>query len=100
MRLDDAVRGDSRRALEAVDVLGEEHVQQALAGEQGEEDVRDGGAVARARVELLGEHVEGARVGAEEGEVEDGFGFREVEGGEVGVEACFGGAEVGDFFFL
>jgi hypothetical protein len=71
-------------------------VQQALAGEQGDEHVRDGGAVAGARVELAGEDVEGARVGAEEGEVEDGFGLGEVERGEVGVEACFWGAEVGD----
>ena len=81
MRLDDAVGGDAGGALQAVDVLGEEHVQQALAGEQGEEDVRDGRAVARARVELSGEHVEGARVGAEEGEVEDGLGLGEVERG-------------------
>ncbi len=98
MRLDDAVGRHAGGALQAVDVLREEHVQQALAGEQGEEGVRDGGAVAGARVELLGEHVEGAGVGAEEGEVEDGLGLGQVEGGEVGVEACFGGAEVGDFF--
>ena len=97
MRLDDAVGGDARGALEAVDVLREEHVQQALAREQGNEDVRGGRAVAGARVELAGEHVEGFGVLPEEGQVEDGLGLGQVERGEVGVEACFGGAEVGDW---
>ena len=72
-------------------------MQQALAGEQGQEGVGDGGAVAGARVELAGEHVEGLRVLAEEGQVEDGFGLGQVERREVGVEACGGGAEVGDW---
>jgi hypothetical protein len=58
--------------------------------------VRDGRAVARARVEFARQDVEGARVGAEEGQIEDGFGLGEVERCQVGVEACFGGAEVGD----
>jgi hypothetical protein len=58
--------------------------------------VRDGGAVAGAWVELLGEHVEGFWVLPEEGQVEDGLGLGQVQRGEVGVEACFRGAEVGD----
>lgn len=97
MRLDDAVGRDAGGALEAVDVLREEHVQQALARQQADEAVRDGRAVARARVQLLGQRVEGLGVLLEEGQVEDGFGLGQVEGGEVGVEAGFGGAEVGDW---
>jgi hypothetical protein len=77
--------------------LREEHVQEALAGQQRDEAVGQGRAVARARVELLGQRVEGLGVLSEEGQVEDGFGLGEVERGEVGVEACFGGAEVGDW---
>lgn len=73
VRLDDLVRGDSGYALEAVDVLGEEHLEKALAGEEGDEGMRDG------RVELSGvqfvcENVEGLGVFAEVGDVEDGFG--------------------------
>jgi hypothetical protein len=48
------------------------------------------------RVEFLREHIEGFRVVAEVRDVEDGFGVGQVEACEVGVEACFWGAEVGD----
>lgn len=69
--------------------------QQALVAQQTDEGVGDGGAVA-ARVELVGEGVEGFWALAEVGYVEDSFGVGEVEAGEVGVEACFWTAEVGD----
>lgn len=72
-------------------------MQQPLARKQRNKHVRHGRAVARARVQLLGKDVEGLRVGAEEGQVEDGLGLGEVEGGEVGIEARGGGAEVGDW---
>ncbi len=71
-------------------------MQQVLLRQERDKDVRDSGAVARARVELLGKHVEGLRVLPEEGQVEDRLGLGEGERGEVGVEACFRGAEIGD----
>ena len=95
MGLDDPVGRHAGGALEAVDVLGEELVEEVLLREQGDEDVRDGGAEL-ARVELAGEDVEGLRAGAEEGDVEDGLGVGEVQAGEVRVEPGAGGAEVGD----
>jgi hypothetical protein len=49
-----------------------------------------------ARVELLGEHVEGVGVVPEVGDVEDGLGVGEVEALEVCVEACAWRPEVGD----
>lgn len=48
--------------------------------------MRDCGAVF-AGVEFAGEGVEGRRVSAEVGDVEDGFGVGEVEAGQVGIEA-------------
>lgn len=70
--LDDLVCGDAGAALEAVDVLGEVHEEDALLGEEGDEGVGDGG-VEFARVEFLGEVVEGLRVFAKIGNVKDGF---------------------------
>jgi len=72
-------RGDAGAEVQAVDVLGEVLKEEAFTGEEGEEGVREGGAVT-AGVELGGEGVEGEGVGAEEGDVEDGFGV-----GEAGV---------------
>jgi hypothetical protein len=95
--LDDEVGRHAGGALEAVDVLGEEHAQQALAGQQGDEDVGDGRAVARARVELARERVERRRVLPEEAQVEDRLGLGQVQRRLVGVEACVRGAEVGDW---
>lgn len=77
VRLDDPVGGDPGCALKAVDVLGEELVQEVLLREERYEGVGDGRAEA-ARVELAREDVEGLRVVAEEGDVEDGFGVGEV----------------------
>ena len=47
-----------------------------------------------ARVQLLGEDVEGVGVLSEIGDVEDGFGVGKVEAGEVGIETGVGRAEV------
>ena len=87
MGLDNLVTGDAGAALEAVNVLGEELAEEALAREQGDEGVRDSG-VELARVELPGEDVEGLGVFAEVRDVKDGFGVREIEAREVGVETC------------
>lgn len=48
------------------------------------------------RVEVLGEGEEGLWMFLKVTDVEDGFGVGEVVGGQVGVEAGGGGAEVGD----
>lgn len=47
-------------------------------------------------VQLLRECVEGEGVFAEEGQLEDGLGVWEVEALEVGVEAGFWRAEIGN----
>ena len=49
-----------------------------------------------ARAQGFREGVEGLRVGAEEAYVEDGFRMREIQGLEVGVEACAWCAKVRD----
>lgn len=77
MGLDDLVGGHAGGALEAVDVLGEELVEEVLLGEEGDEGVGDCGAEL-ARVELAGEDVEGLRGAAKEGDVEDGLRVGEV----------------------
>lgn len=77
MGLDYFVIGHAGSALEAVDVLGEELVEEAFLGEEGDEGVGDGGAEV-ARVELAGEDVERLRVLAEEGDIEDGLRVGEV----------------------
>lgn len=94
--LDDELVGDAGLALEAVDVLRVDLGEEALLGEERDEDVREGRLVV-AGVELFGEDVEGFGVGAEVRDVEDGFGSGEVEAAEVGVETGFGGAEVGNW---
>lgn len=48
-----------------------------------------------ARVEVLGEHVEWLWVLLEEGQAENIFGLLKIQGGQVGVEASLGRAEVG-----
>jgi len=93
--LDDHVARQAGLALEAVDVLGEVLEQEALVVQQPDERVRNGRAVAP-RGQLAGQGVEGARVLAEEVDVEDGLGVGEVEVGEIGIDARVGGAEVGD----
>lgn len=77
MGLDDLVGGHTGSALQAVDVLSEELVEEALLGEEGDEGVGDGGAEL-ARVELAGEDVEGLGLFAEEGDIEDGLWVGEV----------------------
>jgi len=57
--------------------------------------VHDGGGEL-ARAQGFREGVEGLWVGAEEAYVEDGLRVREVQGLEVGVEACARCAEVRD----
>lgn len=93
--LDDLVGGHTGRALEAVDILGEEHLEEAFAGEEGDEGVGDGG-MEFSGVELVGEDIEGLGMAAEVGDVKDGFGVGEVQAGEVGVEACLGRSKVGN----
>jgi hypothetical protein len=95
MGLDDLVGGHTGRALEAVNVLSKEHLEEALAGEEGYEGVGDGG-MEFSGVELVGEDVEGLGMAAEVGDVKDGFGVGKVEAGEVGVEARLGRSKVGN----
>jgi len=95
VRFDELLRRDPRGAFQRVDVLGEALVQQALLRDQRYEGVRDrGGELARAQG--FREGVEGLRVGAEEAYVEDGLRVREVQGLEVGVEACARCAKIRD----
>jgi len=96
MGFDDEVGGNAGSTLETVDVLGVELVQQTLLGKQADEDMRDGG-VEVARVEVLGQHVKGLGVMAEEAEIKNGFRLWQVQLGEVGVEAGFWRAEVGNW---
>lgn len=74
--------------------MSEELEQQTLLLEEVDERVGDGWAVFP-WVQLLGECVEGQWILAEEGELEDGFGVREVQALEVCVQARLWGAEVG-----
>lgn len=87
MGFDNLVGRNAGAALEAVDVLREELAEETLMGEEGDEGVGDGG-VEFAWVELAGQDVKGIGIFAEVGDVEDGFGVREVEAREVGVETC------------
>ena len=92
---DDQLARDAGCALKAVNILGVELMQDALLGEQADENVRDSGLEV-ARVEVLGQYIEGLGVLPEEPEVEDGLGLREVELGKVRVQARPRRAEVGD----
>lgn len=58
--------------------------------------MRDGGPVPSARVQVPSQGVEGPRVNAEEGEVEDGLGLGQAEGSQVGIKARVRGAKVRD----
>lgn len=92
---DDQVGRNTGGALQAVNVLGEELVEEALAGQEADEDMGDG-RVEFAWVEILGKHVEWLGVFLEERQAEDIFGLLEVQGGQVGIETSLGRAKVGD----
>lgn len=91
----DHVTRHASLTLEAVNVLGEQLQEDALLVQQTDERVRDGGAIL-ARVQFLGKSVEGQRIVAEIGNVEDGLGVWQAQASEVGVQACVWAAEVGD----
>lgn len=91
--LDDQVGGDTGGALQTVNVLREELVQEALGGEEADEDMRDG-RVEFAWIKVLCEHVEWLGVFLEKRQAEDVFGLLKFQGGQVGVEASLGRAEV------
>lgn len=56
--------------------------------EKVDEGVRDRGTIL-AGIELVGKRVEGKRILAEKGNVEDCFCVWEIEAGEVGVQSGF-----------
>lgn len=91
---DNEISRDTGLALETVDVLCEEHAQEILFGEQGDEDVGDGRRVV-AWIQLFGKDVEWVGVSFKVGNVKDSLGVGKFKAGEVGIEAGIGGAEVG-----
>jgi len=95
MGLDDLVAWNARLALQAVDVLREQLQQQALFVQERDKAVCDCGSEL-SRIEIVGEGVEGEGILSEVGDVEHGFGVREIELCEVGIEASGRRAEVGD----
>lgn len=74
MRFDKLLGRHARPALQRVDVLGEAFVKEPLARDERDEGVRDGRSVV-VGIERFGKGVEGLRVRAEVGDVEDGFLF-------------------------
>ncbi|PHH84187.1 hypothetical protein CDD83_2343 [Cordyceps sp. RAO-2017] len=92
MRLDDAVGGDPRRPLQAVDVLREEHLQQAAAGQQRDEGVRHRRPEPPG-IQLPRQHVEGLWVPPEVVDVEHGLGVRQVQPRQIAVQARLGRSE-------
>jgi len=78
MGLDDQLVRDAGSTLQTVDVLGEQLVQQALLGQEADEDVRDG-RVKVARVEVLGENIKRLRIAPKEIELEDSLGPGQVK---------------------
>ena len=81
--------------LKVVDVLGEVGEEFGFVLEEADEGVGRG-EVLGGREDVLGDGVEDGRVFAEKGDVEDFLRVGKAEVGELGVEASFFGAEVGD----
>ena len=84
--LDDSLLRNAGGPLEAVDVLGEGFQQDALLVQQPDEAVRDRGLILSG-IELVSEGEERQWVLAEEGYVEDGFGVRQIQPGQVCIES-------------
>lgn len=81
---DDRVAWYARFAIQTVDVLCEVLKQEGLLVEKCYEGVRDCWPVLP-RVEFVGESVEGERVLAKVGDVEDSFRVWQIEACEVGI---------------
>ena len=95
MRLNNLLRRHTSCPLQTVYVLREQHVQQPLLRKQRYKRMRHRRFIFSG-VKLLGEHVEGRRVLAEEGDVEDGLWVRQVQPRQVRVQPRVRGAEVGN----
>lgn len=95
VRFNDDIIWYTGLAFQTVDVLREEPEELALLVQERDKGMRDCRPVP-ARIQFVCEGVEGERVLAKIGNVEDGFGVGKVEARKVGVEACVWGAEVGN----